>query len=60
MMQAIHLDFGAARRGAPWLGRALLGLAAAASVDQLKLKRENRSNGEIQAEMRLTLHRVKS
>jgi Pilus assembly protein, PilO len=30
------------------------------SLDQLKLKREDRSNGEIQAEMRLTLHKVKS
>lgn len=30
------------------------------SLDHLKLKREDRSNGEIQAEMRLTLHRVKS
>ena len=33
MMQAIHLNFGDARRGAPWLGRALLGLAAAVCVD---------------------------
>jgi Fimbrial assembly protein (PilN) len=32
-MQAIHLDFGSTRRGAPWLGRALLGLAAALCVD---------------------------
>lgn len=30
------------------------------SVDQLKLKREDRSNGRLQAELRLTLHRVKS
>lgn len=30
------------------------------SIDQLKLKREDRSNGEIQAELRLTLHKVKS
>ena len=30
------------------------------SLDQLKLKREDRSNGELQAEMRLTLHMVKS
>ena len=33
MMQRIHLDFGAAQRGAPWLGGALLGLAAAVCVD---------------------------
>ena len=33
MMQAHHLNFGDARRGAPWLGRALLGLAAAVCVD---------------------------
>jgi Tfp pilus assembly protein PilO len=30
------------------------------SLDQLKLRREDKSNGEIQAEMRLTLHKVKS
>jgi Tfp pilus assembly protein PilN len=33
MMQAIHLNFGDARRGAPWLGRVLLGLAAAVCAD---------------------------
>ena len=30
------------------------------SVDQISLKRENRREGSVQAELRLTLHRVKS
>ena len=33
MMQKIHINFGAARRGSPWLGRLLLGVAVAVCVD---------------------------
>jgi len=32
-MQRIHIDFGAARRGSPWLGRLLLVVAAAVCLD---------------------------
>ena len=32
----------------------------AASLDQLTLKRESRASGELQAELRLTIHKVKS
>ena len=33
MMQKIHIDFGAASRGSPWLGWLLLAIAAAVCVD---------------------------
>jgi hypothetical protein len=33
MMQKIHVDFGAARRRAPWLGRLLLAVALAVCLD---------------------------
>ena len=33
MMRRIRIDFGAARRGSPWLGRVMLAAAAAVCVD---------------------------
>jgi Tfp pilus assembly protein PilN len=33
MMQKIHIDFGAARRGAPWVGWVMLAAAAAVCLD---------------------------
>jgi Tfp pilus assembly protein PilO len=33
MMHRIHIDFGAARRGSPWLGWLLLAIAAAVCLD---------------------------
>lgn len=42
-----------------FLGRALAEIPVL-SVDQIKLRRENRSDGVLQAELRMTLHMVKS
>jgi HAMP domain-containing protein len=33
MMAPLHIDFSGARRGSPWLGRALLAIAAVIAVD---------------------------